>query len=94
MFCFLRKYIYNDRGETFLFMQFVLRQNEAIGSHLRIPVLINPKFSKPPNYTWLVSFPHEPFSSGDQHHSGLDAIFFPLKSRSDELCRRKTCIYP
>lgn len=36
------------KEETFMFMQFVLRQNEAVESHPRIPVL-SPKFSTAPS---------------------------------------------
>lgn len=66
--------------ETFMFMQFVLRQNEAVESHPRIPVLAQ-GVAQPPSYTWLVHFPREPFSDGDQqHHNGLDVVF-PVKKK-------------
>lgn len=81
--------------DTFMFIRVVLRQNEAIDSHLRIPVLINPKFSKtPPVIPGLCLFPMN-LSTVVTNTTVAWMPFFPLKkSRSYELCRRKTCIYP
>lgn len=82
--------------ETLMFIQFALRQNEAIDSHLRIPVLINPKFSTtPPVILGLCLFPMSLSAAVANTTTMAWMPFFPFKkSRSDELCRRKACIYP
>lgn len=70
--------------ETLMFIQFALRQNEAIDSHLRIPVLINPKFSTTPPVTLgLCLFPMSLSAVVANTTTMAWMPFFPFKKKAE-----------